>query len=317
MIWLKTGADGGVVKRVVVTGASGFVGARLAEALLDRGDSVIAPTRRQRDASSDRMRWVQWDARSPEPLSEVLAGVDAVVHLAGEQAVGRRWTADVKERIVSSRVDSTAALVKAMARAERAPAAFVCASAVGYYGPRAGDRELNEHAEPGDDFLARLCVHWEREAAAAAELGVRVVHARLGIVLGAGGGALAEMVKPFKVFAGGPIGDGRQVVSWVHERDAVRALMHAIDSTELEGPMNVTAPAPVTNERLARAIGAVLGRPASVRAPAFALRLRFGEGADPLLTGQRAVPKALLDSGFEFRYPEVGAALAEALAGSG
>jgi uncharacterized protein (TIGR01777 family) len=259
------------------------------------------------------VRVAAWDSLAHSDGLDELALCDAVVHLAGAPAVGRRWTPRVKREIYESRILPTRSLVQALAQAEPCPRAFVSASAVGYYGARGGAEGLDEDAPAGTDFLATLCRDWEAAAAEAAPHGSRVVHARLGIVLGPGGGALEQMVKPFKAFAGGPIGTGAQVVSWVHLEDVVRAFMACLDDERLAGPVNVTAPQPVANADLMREIGRILRRPAWISVPAAALRLRFGEGAEPLLTGQRVLPRQLQASGFQWRFADVRSALDDLL----
>jgi uncharacterized protein (TIGR01777 family) len=300
--------------RVVLSGATGFIGRQVLGALKKRGDAVTVLTRdpaRARALEGEGVRLARWDAMEDAPL-DVISACDAVIHLAGEPAVGARWTDSVKQKIRDSRVKSTEAIVRAVERAAERPAVFVCASAVGYYGAH-GDEPLDETAAPGEDFLAQVTVEWERAALRAEALGVRVVRARFGIVLGRGGGALTEMVKPFKLFVGGPIASGRQVVSWVHLDDVVGALLRAVDDSSLRGAMNVTAPNAVPNEELSKKIGAVLHRPSVFRVPEVALRLRFGEGADPLVTGVRAVPSALEHAGYVFEYASVDAALEDVL----
>ncbi|MEZ4227280.1 MAG: TIGR01777 family oxidoreductase [Polyangiaceae bacterium] len=298
---------------VVVSGATGFIGKRLVALLAARGDVVTVLSRRSDATPPPGGKTVAWDPLQPGDWFEALRSADAVVHLAGEQAVGQRWTSAVKQRIRDSRVRSTENLVQAMARAEPRPQTFICASAVGYYGAREGDDVVDESSPAGDDFLARVCAEWEAAAGSAGDLGVRVVHARIGIVLGPGGGALGEMVKPFRAFAGGPIGSGRQVVSWVSLEDAARIFLCCLDDSTIEGAVNVVAPNPVTNAELAKTLGDVLGRPAWVRAPAFALRARFGEGADPLLTGQRVSPRVLQAHGFRWQHADLRQALEAAL----
>lgn len=283
------------------------------DALVKRGDDVTALTRdaeRAKGTLPAEVRLERWEAGHRDAPIESVESCDAVVHLAGERAVGNRWTETVKREIMDSRVRSTEAIVLAIERAAHRPRAFVCASGVGYYG--AGNAPVDETGAPGNDFLAQVTVAWESAAKRAESLRVRVVRARLGIVLGRGGGALEQMAVPFRMFVGGPIGSGKQAVSWVHLEDAVGILLLAIDDDSMSGPVNVVAPNVVTNEELSSAIGAALGRPSAVRVPEFALRLRFGEGADPLVTGQRAIPKILLEKGYPFRYPRVADALAEA-----
>jgi uncharacterized protein (TIGR01777 family) len=304
------------MQKIVISGGTGFIGRALVSALRARGEAVTVLTRdpERARASAPLAEGVQFERWAPNEGSTAPAvdGADAVVHLAGEQAVGARWSEKVKRDILDSRTRGTDALVFSIARAARKPSVFVCASAVGYYGAH-DDEPLDETSPPGSDFLARVAVDWEAAAARAEALGVRVVHARFGIVFGRGGGALAEMVKPFKLFVGGPIASGRQVVSWVHLDDVVAAVLRAIDDPTLRGPLNVTAPNAVTNEELSRVIGKVIHRPSALRVPAAALRVRFGEGADPLVTGQRAVPRILTRLGFVFRYERVEDAVRDAL----
>ncbi|MGH7436247.1 MAG: TIGR01777 family oxidoreductase [Polyangiaceae bacterium] len=289
--------------RVLVTGGTGFIGRALAEALSGRGDEPVIVSRSARPPA------VGWDA-----IQREVEGVEAVVHLAGEPIADGRWTSTRLERIRASRVESTEQVAAAIARASRRPRVFVSGSAVGIYGMRNDDHELDEDGPPGDDVLARIVVAWEAAAHAARAAGVRVVHPRTGVVLGRSGGALPKMAAPFKWFVGGTVGSGRQWVSWVHLSDVVRALLFAIDSDALVGPVNVVAPAPVTMETLTRCIGRALKRPAIARVPPFALRVALGKGlAQMLLTGQRVVPRRLLDAGFAFDFPAVEEACADLL----
>lgn len=255
----------------------------------------------------------EWDPRSDGVWQEALDGTDVVIQLAGEVLVGRRYTKALKEEFYESRVRSTARLVRGIERASRKPSVFVSGSAIGYYGADRGTTELDERSEPGDDFLAQLCVDWEAASRRAESLGVRVVTARIGIVLARGGGALDQMALPFKFFVGGPIGSGRQVVSWIHMDDAVGILLRCVDDASLTGPVNVTAPQPASNAELSRAIGRALGSPAWLKVPGCALKAMFGEGAQPILGGQWVVPSVMLQHGFQFRHPEVGEAVEHAL----
>jgi uncharacterized protein (TIGR01777 family) len=284
--------------RVLVTGGTGFIGRALVTALRGRGDEVMLVSRRQGPAT------VPWDAVEAE-----VSRADAVVHLAGEPIAGSRWTRERFAAIRSSRVDTTDRLARAIAAAPRKPRVFVSGSAVGYYGMRLDDQVLDESSPAGSDDLARVVVDWEA-AAAPASGSTRVVHPRTGIVLGRGGGALASMTAPFKLFVGGSIGSGKQWMAWVHLHDEVRALLFAIDSERLSGPFNVTAPEPATMDRLTQALGRALHRPSRMRVPALALRAALGRGlAEALLTGQRAVPKKLTEAGFSFEFREVEGAL--------
>lgn len=312
----------GVGMKVLVTGGTGFIGRHVVRALLERGDVVTVLSRdadgarralgRVMGPSAERLHAVAWNPTEGGRWERALDGQDAVMHLAGEPAVGQRWSEAKKERILTSRTASAERIVEAIGNAENKPGVLVSASGVGYYGAR-GHEPLDESAAPGDDFLALLCIAWEGAVQRAEEHGVRVVRARFGIVLGEDGGALAEMVKPFKAFVGGPIGDGQQMVSWIHVDDVVGILLRCLDDAQVSGPVNVTAPEPVTNEVLSGQIGEVLDRPSFVRVPPIALRIRFGEGAEPLLTGQCAVPSRMRELGYEWLYPELRPALEQSL----
>jgi uncharacterized protein (TIGR01777 family) len=281
--------------RVLVTGGTGFIGRALVQTLGARGDEAVVVSRHPGATA------VGWDA-----IEREVERADAIVHLAGEPVAAARWTKDRVERIRESRVHSTETISRAIVRGLRKPRVFVSGSAVGIYGMLDDDRELDERAPPADDTLARITVAWEDAASPARRAGVRVVHPRIGIVLGTGGGALAKMATTFRWFVGGPIGSGRQWVSWIHLQDAVRALLFTLDCDALAGPVNVVAPEPVTMDRFAHAIGRAVHRPSAIRVPSFVLRLALGEGlARTLLTGQRALPARLLESGFVFDFPRV------------
>jgi uncharacterized protein (TIGR01777 family) len=229
--------------------------------------------------------------------------------LSGEQAVGVRYTERAKAAISSSRVDSTNWLVRAIERAQDKPSVFVCASGTGYYGSTLSSERLDESAPAGSDFLARVCVAWEAAAQAAEAFAVRVVRARIAPVLSEHGGALEALLRPFEWFVGGPIGSGKQGFPWIHLDDQIAALLRACDDGALSGPVNFCAPEPIANAELSRIIGELLGRPAFLKAPSFALKALFGDGAEPLLGGQFAVPRALERVGFQFRYADVRSAL--------
>jgi uncharacterized protein (TIGR01777 family) len=287
--------------RVLVTGGTGLIGKPLVQRLRDRGDEVRVVSRR-RGAGL-----VAWDDVEAE-----IGLADAVVHLAGEPIAAGRWTRERLDRIRSSRVETTARIARAMgaARTGGQRRVLVNASSVGIYGMREDDAILDEQASPGADILGGLCAAWEEATSPARQAGARVVCARIGIVLGTEGGALASMLPAFRSFVGGPLGDGKQWVSWIHVVDAVRALAFALDTEGIEGPANVVAPQPVTMNELARALGSALGRPAIMRVPAVALRIALGGGrADLVLTGQRAVPRRLLGAGFFFEHPTLLGAL--------
>jgi uncharacterized protein len=297
------------VKKVLISGGTGFIGRRLAEQLLERGDQVTVLSRdaaRARHHFPERVRCAAWTPDKLGPWAEELAVVDAVINLAGEP-VAKRWSQAVKDRIVKSRVDSTRVLVEAIGKAGgdgtsrpgHKPSVLVCASAIGIYGPRRPDEVLDESAEPGQGFLASVVERWEEAARAVEAFGVREVSVRIGVVLGEGGGALEKMVLPF---AGGQVGDGKQVVSWVHREDVVGLILLALDDERVKGPINAVSPYPATSAELARALDAVLNRRSWVRTPAFALNLAMGEAAEILTTGQRVSPHKAIELGYEFRH---------------
>jgi hypothetical protein len=287
--------------RVLITGGTGFVGAPLCRALEAAGHAVTVVSREPSRVAGRAIGWGE--------LARAVGGSEALVNLAGEPIAARRWTAAQKARIRESRVGATRALVDAVASADRRPALLVSASAVGYYGSR-GDEPLDEQAAPGTDFLATVCRAWEAEAARAERLGLRVVRLRLGVVLAGDGGALARMLPPFRAFAGGRIGSGRQWMSWIHRDDVKRLVLAALADERWQGPVNATAPTPVRNADFARALGRVLRRPAWLPVPGLALRLALGEMADMLLGGQRVLPVAAERLGYDWRHPEVAGALA-------
>lgn len=304
------------MKRIAIAGGTGFVGSHVARALAARGDQVLVFTRNVKKGHRglpEQVELCEWEPLQNGAWQEALDGVDAVIQLAGEVLVGRRYTESLKREFYESRVTSTQRLVDGIERATRKPSVFVCGSAIGYYGADRGTTVLDETSQAGEDFLARLCVDWEAAARRAETFGVRVVSARIGIVLGKGGGALDQMALPFKFFVGGPIGSGKQVVSWIHMDDAVEMFVRCVDDAALTGPVNVTAPQPASNEELSRAIGRALGSPAWLKVPGFALKAMFGEGAQPILGGQWVVPAVMLRHGFQFRHPEVGEAVKHAL----
>jgi len=258
------------------------------------------------------MRRVAWDGRFLGKWADEIDGADAVVNLAGESIANGRWNEARKRDIRTSRVDPTAALVAAIERANQRPPVLINASAVGYYGDR-GDDILTETEPEGNDFLASLVVDWERAAMEALRLGVRVCVIRQGLVFGPGGGALQPLAIPFRFFIGGHVGSGDQWVSWIHIDDVVGLFRFAIERADASGPINGTAPEPVTNAQLARTLGSVLSRPSWVPVPSFALRIVLGELAEQILVSQRAVPAAAQDLGYEFKHPSLTQALRGAL----
>ena len=295
--------------KIVVTGGTGFIGQALCETLAARGDSLVALLRQPGSAGTlpPGTERIQWNSTAGPPPPRVFAGVDGVVHLAGE-SVARRWTPERKRRIRESRVAGTRHLVEALAALDERPRVLVSASAVGIYGDR-GDETLTEESPPGGGFLAEVCAEWEEAAERAAALGVRVARLRIGVVLDAGGGALDQLLPPFTLGLGGPVGSGRQWMSWVHRADVVGLILHALDQPAAAGALNATAPEPLPNRDFARTLGAVLRRPALVPVPALALRLAFGEMATVLLGSQRVLPARTEASGYRFRFPALEPAL--------
>jgi uncharacterized protein (TIGR01777 family) len=290
------------MRQVLITGGSGFIGRRLAASLVERGDEVTVLTRDPARAKfPDGVRCAAWTPDQEGPWFDQVAAASAVVHLAGEP-VAQRWSPAVKARIRASRVGSTELVVDAIGKASAKPAVLVCASAVGYYGARPWAEPLDEDSAPGRGFLADVVKDWEAAARAVEAHGVRGVQLRIGVVLGEGGGALDKMILPFKLFAGGPIGDGAQAVSWIHRDDLVGLILLALDDPRARGPMNAVAPHPVTGTELARALGTALHRPSFLPTPAFAVKLAMGEAAEIVTTGQRVAPKRALELGYAFRY---------------
>jgi uncharacterized protein len=294
---------------VVVTGSSGLIGTALQGALERAGHRLVPMVRSE--ASTDA---IHWDPDRGDIDAGGLEGVGAVVHLAGEGIGNRRWNEAHKAKIKESRSRGTSLLAQTLAKLNKAPKVLVSGSAVGYYGDR-GDEVLTESSRPGSDFLAGVCTTWEAATAPAKEAGIRVAHIRTGIVLSGRGGVLPKMLLPFKFGAGGKLGSGRQWVSWIAVEDEVGAIVHLLGDDSLSGPFNLTAPNPLTNADMTKAIGKVLHRPTFVPAPAFALKTALGAemAQELLLVSQRALPTRLLDTGYTFRHPEFEDALRTAL----
>ncbi len=299
--------------KIAVTGATGLIGTALSERLHTQGNTILAITRRKNLSSPyTPYTLVHWDVERGELDASALEGIDAVVHLAGE-TIAERWSANKKALIRSSRVEGTKLLVEGLKSLSKRPSVLVSSSALGFYGNR-GDEELDESAAPGTGYLPELCQDWESEAAGAKELGMRVVSMRGGIALSTKGGALAKMLLPFKLGLGGPVGSGRQWMSWIHIDDVVGGYHFALHQPELSGVANLTAPRPVRNEGFAKALGRALSRPAFLPAPGFALKLAFGEMAqDLLLDGQKVLPHRLEQAGYEFQYPGLDEALQDVI----
>ncbi len=289
--------------KVLITGGTGFIGSPLAKELRDVGHDVIITTRRKSD-SKDTITW------NPPNLipQDLISEIDAVINLAGEAIAPKRWTEERKKLIFTSRIDTTRALVKSIEKSDKKPKVLISASAVGYYGPR-DEEPVNEYTSPSSGYLGSVCLQWEAEAQKAEDFGLRVVRIRIGGVLAADGGLLAQMIGPFKFFAGGPIGDGKQWFSWIHRDDVIGIIKYAIENELVAGPVNATAPNQVTNREFSKALGKALNRPAILTLPAFAVKLALGELASVILTGQRVVPQKILEAGYEFKYLDIDEAL--------
>ena len=295
--------------KLVLTGATGFIGSALCSRLLERGHALTLLTRRTPpDATTPVKTWRHWTPGAPGDWETLLDGADGVINLAGEPIAAKRWTETQKRRIHSSRIDATRSIVEAVTKAKRRPTLLLNASAVGYYGPH-GQEIVTEETPAGTDFLSSVCRAWEEEAQQAKPLGLRVVRLRTGIVLGPGGGALAKMVLPFKLFIGGPLGPGTQWMPWIHLEDEIGLILYLIENRQAAGAVNGTAPNPVTMKEFCQTLGKVMHRPSWAPVPSFALRLILGEMADMLLTGQRAVPTAAIELGYRFRYDNLSDAL--------
>jgi len=300
--------------RVLITGGTGLIGRALSADLAADAHQVIVLSRSPERASGlpAGVRAERWDAQTADGWVHLADGADAIVNLAGENIGAGRWTDERKQRILNSRLDAGQAVVQATELASQKPGVVIQASGIGYYGPR-GKEELDETAKPGGDWLAQIAVQWEDSTLPVEDMGVRRAIIRTGVVLDAKDGALPRMVQPFRLYVGGPLGGGQQWFPWIHLVDEVAAIRFLIEIPEASGPFNLVAPNPATNGQVSRALGRVLGRPAFMPIPGLALRLMFGEMATLLLDGQRAVPRRLLDLGFQFRYLIVEAALKDVL----
>ncbi|MFL6351572.1 MAG: TIGR01777 family oxidoreductase [Bryobacteraceae bacterium] len=294
----------------LITGASGFIGRKLVHMLLHDGHSVDYLGRKRNPNLDSRAAFHPWSPGERPPLSSV-PPVDAIVHLAGEP-VAQRWTPEVKEAIYASRVERTRKLVSAIEELRHKPAVLVTASAVGYYGDR-GDEVLTETSTPGADFLAKLCVDWEHEAMRAREVGLRVACIRIGIVLGRDGGALKQIITPFRFGIGGRLGRGQQWMPWIHVDDLLRLFVFAAGNSCIDGPLNGSGPVPVTNAEFTRTLAKALNRPAILPVPKFALKIALGDFARYMFASLRVIPEVTSQTGFVFTYPELRGALGNLL----
>ncbi len=299
--------------RVTVTGATGLIGPSLVEALRER-DAQVTVLTRDPDRARARLGDVQavgWELMSEAAPADALAGRDAVVHLAGEP-VAQRWSAKVKRAIRESRAIGTRNLLEGLTQAQPRPRTLISSSATGYYGAH-GEEPLDEDAAPGADFLAQVCVEWEAAAAAASGLDMRAVQVRTGVVLDRGGGALGKMLPAFRLGVGGPVAGGYQYMSWIHGQDVVGMMLAALEDDRWSGPVNATAPEPVSNRQFSKVLGRVLGRPSLLPVPALGLRALYGEMAGIVTTGARVLPAKALVLGFEFAHPQLEEALRQVL----
>lgn len=293
--------------KIVIAGATGFIGAPLSELLIRSGHELTLLTRRIRPTASlsARVRHVAWNPEDETSIVEEVGACDAVINLAGESVANKRWTKSQKEKILTSRVNATQILVRSIQKAKTKPNVLINASAMGFYGPR-GDEVVDETDHVGDDFLARVCKAWEAHAIRAEDFNLRVVRLRIGVVLGKGGGALAKILPPFNLFIGGWLGSGNQWLSWIHLEDAVRLIDFCLTNDRARGAINLTAPEPVTNKQFSQALARTLKRPCVAPVPSLALKLLIGQMASELLLkGQRVIPKKALELGFSFRFPEI------------
>ncbi len=300
-----------MAKHIVMTGATGLIGSRVVRELQRRGDSVTILTRnpkRAKEKLPDEVTALRWQSDENDDWEAAVDGADAIIHLAGESIAEERWTDEYKKRIYDSRIATAALLIDAVEKASSRPSVMISASAVGYYGDT-GDQEVDENQEAGHDFLATLCTDWEAAVAKAKDFGLRVVSTRFGLVLAHDGGVLDKLLTPFKMFAGGPVGNGEQWFPWVHIDDVVGIILHALDSEETEGALNAVAPGLIRNREFAVALGEALDRPARFSVPAFVIKLAMGELGETLLGGQRAVPRRTMESGYTFKYQTIESAL--------
>lgn len=296
---------------ILITGGTGFIGSHLRTLLLQDGHLLTIVTRspeKYKDETAKNQRFVSWDAN----LAAEMEKADVVINLAGASIFGKRWTEEVKEKIYSSRIECTNQLVAAIQEADDRPSVIISASGADYYGG-SGDQILDETAEPGDSFLANVCIDWEQAAREVTDLGVRLATPRIGVVLEQDGGALQQMLLPFKLFVGGPIGSGDQYFPWIHMLDLCRGLMYPIENEDFNGPYNLNAPNPVRMDEFASELASQLRRPSLFRVPEFVLDFVLGEAANPVVTSKRMQPKKLQQHGFEFRFAYLREALGDIL----
>lgn len=297
--------------RYLITGGTGFIGSNLRNMLLKDGHFITVITRspeQYKGQMAENQKFIGWD----DQLASVMNETDVVINLAGKNLFGLRWTDTVKKELVDSRVDTTRTLVEAMEKADDKPDVFISASGISYYGD-SGDELLDETNQPGDDFLAKLCIKWENEALNAEGLDVRTAIPRIAPALQDGGGFIEKMKLPFQLFVGGPVGSGRQYVPWIHMRDLCRAILYPVEIDDLQGPYNACSPSPVTMNEMAEVMGKVMNRPSFFRVPEFLVKAVLGEASIPVISSLNAQPKKLQFSGFEFEFEDLEEALADIL----
>ncbi len=302
--------------KILITGATGFIGKALVRALLQHGDTIIVVSRSSRvsQSSEGRVRHIQWNPEDEKTVLKEIDGVDGVINLAGEP-IAQRWTEKRKEKILKSRVQATRIIHQSIKEATVKPKVLINASAIGFYGPHQNEA-LAEEAPVGAGFLAEVCKIWEAHAICVEDFNIRVVRLRIGVVLDQEGGALKKMLPPFQIGLGGWLGSGNQWFSWIHKEDLIRLILFCLDHESIKGPVNAVSPLPVTNKVFSLVLAQVLKRPCLFPVPAFMLRLMMGEMSEMLLTGQRVIPKKAQEFGFSYQYPDLRRALDEIFRGS-
>ena len=301
--------------KIIIAGGTGFIGKKLVDRLIDDENSVVVLSRKSAPSRSEnggKFKYAQWDTANVGEWANHLKDAHAVINLSGEPIAGKRWTRNQKEKIVRSRIIPTGTLVSAIGRSSPKPGLLLNASAVGYYG-NVPDGEIDESSPNGTGFLSDTCVRWESESMKAAEMGVRVVNLRIGLVLSSDGGALPRLTAPFRFWAGGSLGNGKQWMPWIHVDDLISAIKFILTNYELYGPVNGVSPAPVIMKDFSKVVGKVMKRPSWMPVPSFVLRILLGEMAEMLTTGQKAIPKKLKDFGFQFKYNTLNDALTDLL----
>lgn len=300
-------------KKIVVTGATGLIGKSLVKKLIERNDSVVVlsnKTLQVKQLFGNSVEIIEWDYGFDDRLVKALAGVDAVIHLAGANIASKRWNESYKKTIIDSRTVPTRNLIKAMQQSNNIPSVFVCASAVGFYG-NTGEKSIAENSPAGNDFLSQVCAVWEEESSKVEQLGIRRVSVRTGIVLSTQDGALKKLLLPFKLFAGGPLGNGKQWFPWIHIDDEVDIFLHAIDNNDLTGAANAVSPEHLRMKEFASILGGILNRPSFFNVPPLVLKIVLGEAAESILFSQKIKPEKLLNTGFKFKFSSPTEALSD------